>query len=446
MPTNQELEKICNLAGYPIYKWAADQLKVRSEKGSEQTRSNDNLTYLANKNAWVRVVSSVNLEPNLIKYFSTNLQIGLANGRSLAENFILYGGTSTYAFKSQKLNAPGLGINNLELGDVLGSNTQGMNLRSGLGAYNLTGNQEINDYGYRPMPGITSVTIESTGRMGSLRQATINFKVLDKYQLDIMDALYFRLGFTVLLEWGHAKYLDNGGNLRSTDEFMINPFEANLTKESINIALASNTRKSYGNYGGMLGIVTSFNFTMTQDGGYDCVVKAMSLGSVMGNYAINHVSTLSNVYYEQIKSYLDTEKEKERKKAQEEIEAQELKAIQDAKNKLQSSKSDWAKLEIRDYLSNVLFNTNSGVGEYFDVFNKITVKSINIEGKKEKDVLVNDLKTVKTNQTFDLGFAQVNLEKLDVDYYKNRADTLLQDFKKNSNIGKSSSDEGVDGY
>jgi hypothetical protein len=448
MPSNQELERICNIAGYPIYPWAADQLKVRSELGSKDSRNDTDLTYLANKNAWMRVVSSVNLEPNLIKYFNTNLQIGLTNGRSLAESFILYGGTSTYAYKSQKLNAPALGINNLELGDVLGGKTQGMNLRSGLDGYNLIGDKEIKDFGYRPMPGITSITIDSTGRMGSLRQATINFKVWDKYQLDIMDALYFRLGFTVLLEWGHAKYYDNQGRLQSSEELMINPFQSNLTKEDINIALSTNTRKSYGNYGGMLGIVTSFNFTVTQEGGYDCTVKAMSLGSVMGNFAINHVSSLSNFYYAQVKSYLDKEKEKNKKQALNDIEAQRLKAIQEAKDKLQSSPNNWAKLEIRDYLSNVLFNTNAGVGKYFDVFNNITSKNIILEGGSGgKDVVVTDLKTVKTSQTINLGIiGNVNSEVLDVNYYKSRANTLLEDFKKKNNISKSSSDEGVGAY
>lgn len=373
MPSNQELERICNVAGYPIYPWAADQLKVRSEKGSQETRDNDNLLYLANKNAWVRVVSSVNLEPNLLKYFSTNLQIGLTNGRSLAENFILYGGTSTYAYKSQQLlretpNDQGI-VETYEVGDLRGSKTQGMNLRSGLGAYNITGNQEINDYGYRPMPGITSVTIDTTGRMGSLRQATINFKVWDKYQLDIMDALYFRLGFTVLIEWGHAKYYDNQGRLQSSEEFMINPFQENLTKESINIALASNTRKSYGNYSGMLGIVTSFNFTMTQDGGYDCTVKAMSLGAVMGNYAINHVSTLSNVYYEQIKQYLDTERSKAEKEAYAQAQKIQDDQIKEIENKFEISGSAWSKLKINDPLSNLLFNTRNI--KIFDNFEKI---------------------------------------------------------------------------
>ena len=454
MPSNQELEKICNVAGYPIYKWAADQLKVRSEKGSQDTRNDDNLTYLANKNAWVRVVSSVNLEPNLIKYFSTNLQIGLTNGRSLAENFILYGGTSTYAFKSQQLNAPALGINNLEIGDALGSKTQGMNLRSGLGAYNITGNQEINDYGYRPMPGITSVTIDTTGRMGSLRQATINFKVWDKNQLDIMDALYFRLGFTVLLEWGHAKYYDNGGNLKSTDEFMINPFQQGLTKESINIALASNTRKSYGNYGGMLGVVTSFNFTMTQDGGYDCVVKAMSLGAVMGNYAINHVSSLANVYYEQIKGYLNNEKESARKKAFAEIEAQEKKDIEEANNRLQSSPYNWPKLQIRDYLSNILFNTNSKVGGDFQVFRE--TQTTFIKSPEQKGIELSEvelpIRTIKTNQNLNTpgnSTAQIigiKSEILDTNYYRLRANTLLQDFKKKNNISKSSSKQEISTY
>jgi len=192
MLMNQEIEKICNIDGYPIYPWAADQLKIRSENGSLETRNDDNLLYLANKGAWVRVVSSVNLESNLMEYFNKNLSLGIDTQQRLAENYVLYGGTSTYAFESNKLNVPQYGINNLEIGDLGNVKGAGMNLRSGIdpgGAYNMFGQKELSDYGYRPMPGITSVTIESTGRMGSLRQATINFKVWDKYQLDVMDAL-----------------------------------------------------------------------------------------------------------------------------------------------------------------------------------------------------------------------------------------------------------------
>jgi len=308
MSINQELERICNTAGYPMYPWAFTQLSKRSKLGSLKDRDDNNLTYLANKGAWIRVVSSVNIEGGSFNYFK-NIAQGLQNERSLAENFILYGGTSTYAYKSQQLlretpNDQGV-VETYEVGDLQGSRTQGMNLRSGLDAYNLTGDQEIRDFGYRPMPGITSVTIDSTGRMGSLRQATINFKVWDKYQLDIMDALYFRPGFTVLLEWGHAKYYDNNENLQSSEEFMINPFQRDLTKESIQIQINTNTQKAAGNYGGMLGIVTNFNFSITEDGGYDCSIIVTALGSVLGSFPINHAAVLPDTYYEQLTQLLN---------------------------------------------------------------------------------------------------------------------------------------------
>ena len=441
MPTNQELEKICNVAGYPIYPWAAEQLRKRSELGSEPTRSDDNLTYLANKGAWVRVISSVNLEEKLKSYFSTTYQLSLPNERSLAENFILYGGTSTYASN-------------------LNSTTQGMILRSGLDAYNLTGNQEIQDYGYRPIPGITSVTIDAMGRMGSLRQATINFKVWDKYQLDIMDALYFRLGFTTLIEWGHAKYYDNQGRIQSSEQFMINPFSGNLTKEDIGIKISTNVRQSYGNYGGMLGIITSFNFNMTQDGGYDCTVKAMSLGSVLGNYAITQKSSLANVYFEQLKQYLNNQISNEKSAVLKEIEDAKLKAIQEAQAKIQSDGSNWAKLDITDRLSNILFNTNSKPPGDFPVFTEFSVTTSNVSstpsvmmgaatGTSTTTEIPLRVITTPGAPIADIGIGRsikAEIKNLDVDYYKGRAKNLLNTFKSTRIISKFSSIGGLEAY
>lgn len=459
MPSNQELEKICNVAGYPIYPWAADQLQKRSELGSESIRSDDNLTYLANKGAWVRVVSSANLEEKFREYFKSTYQIALANDRSLAENFILYGGTSTYAFESQQQlretpNSQGA-LESYEVGDLQGSKTQGMNLRSGLGAYNLLGEQEVKDYGYKPMPGITSVTIDSTGRMGSLRQATINFKVWDKYQLDIMDALYFRLGFTALIEWGHAKYYDNQGRLQSSEQFMINPFERNLTKEDIGIKISTNVRQSCGNYGGMLGLITSFNFNMTQDGGYDCTVKALALGSVLGNYAVNHKSSLANVYFEQLKQYINTQKSKEQREIIKEIEADKLKAIEEAQNKIQSNGSDWAKLDISDRLSNVLFNTNSKNGGDFQVFTEYKDNQVRVDSGDGKSQVVASSEITPTRQITTRTGDVINvaglsipeeIRSLDIPYYKQRSKTLLDSFKINQNLSKSSTVGGVEAY
>jgi hypothetical protein len=395
MPTSQELESICKIAGTPMYPWAITQLKTRSNQGSQKDRSDDNLLYLANKGAWIRVVSSVNIEDQLQKYFKDSYQIGLANDRSLAENFILYGGTSTYAFKSQQFSGQvaNVNVNTGEIGDILGSRTQGMNLRSGLDAYSIAGNQEIQGYGYRPMPGITSVTIESTGRLGSLRQATINFKVWDKYQLDIMDALYFRPGFTVLIEWGHAKYYDNSGNLQSSEQYMMNPFKAGLTKEAIQIELNVNAQRSAGNYGGMLGMVTNFNFSMTQDGGYDCTIKAMALGSVLGSFPINHAAVLPDTYYEQVSNYLSNGRTQEIAKFQLQAQQDYEKALAQALEKINSSTDIWAKflqnnqekLKFADLsLINLTFNTRNLT------FNKsITRVSQDIRANLESELTAN---------------------------------------------------------
>lgn len=349
--TTQDLEKICNTAGTPIYKWAKDQLKTRSDKASSSQRSDSDVLYLGNKGAWIRVVSSVNLEGKTFDYFKDKLQ-GMTSDRSLAENFILYGGTSTYAFRSQQMvgafDSSTMTLDTYEGGDLVGSKTEGMNMRSGLGAYNIAGNQEIKDFGYKPMPGITSINIESTGRMGSLRQATINFKVWDKDQLDIMDALYFRPGFTLAIEWGHAKYYDNDGNLQSSEQYMINPFKGGLSKEDIQIQMNTNAQRSCGNYGGMLGMIVHFDFSMTQDGGYDCTVKAMSLGALMGSFPINHTNVLPDAYYEQLTQYLSTQRSQELTKALAEAELKKADDEAKALTELNSSVDLWAKILYED--------------------------------------------------------------------------------------------------
>ena len=105
----------------------------------------------------------------MLKYYE-RLGVGTnyTNPRDLAKAWILEAGTS---------KAVGTGID----------------LRYGIGpdgAYGLGGTEEL---GYRPMPGLTSVSIDSKGTLGSLREANISFKVWNMNQLNAIEALYFRL-------------------------------------------------------------------------------------------------------------------------------------------------------------------------------------------------------------------------------------------------------------
>ena len=60
------------------------------------------------------------------------------------------------------------------------------------------------------MPGIQSVDIKSKS-MGSLREANISIRVNDAEQLELIETLYLRLGYSMFLEWGNSSYFNNDG-------------------------------------------------------------------------------------------------------------------------------------------------------------------------------------------------------------------------------------------
>lgn len=275
--------KLSNVIGAPFSDYVLLQLYIRAAHNSTINRSNEDILFLANKSGWARLVSSVNIDlqssSNVLKTtpqdyqtyysrFNLNSTLPYNAPDSLAKNWVLEAGTSI-------------------------QNGNGINLRSGIGpdgAYGLGGTEEL---GYRPLPGLTSVQIETTGRLGSLRQATIQFKVWNMNQLNVVEALYFRLGYSMLLEWGHTQYFDNKDNFQRNEIYGItDPFAAGQRKELVQQAIALKARNSFGNYDGMLGIVSNFTWAMNQDGGYDCTVKLVGLGSVMDSMRINQTYTL----------------------------------------------------------------------------------------------------------------------------------------------------------
>jgi hypothetical protein len=287
--------KISNIIGTKIPTYIYNQLLARSDRNSLPTRDNDNIRFLANKSAWIRLVSSVNISQNDINYFNNQgLGINISNPEDLAKNYILFAGTSKYRPSTN-------------------DNAFGYDLRSGIkndGAYNLFNDKEKQEYGLRPMPGITSVNIETQGALGSVRGATINFKVWDKDQLDVMDALYFKLGFTMFLEWGNTFFYKGVDSitskqtddvLHSTEDYSIDPFSKGLTKEDLNYKIGKNIRETEGNYDAMLGVVSNFNFSFNQAGGYDCTLKLMALGYLGDSIKINHPSILPKILEQEIK-------------------------------------------------------------------------------------------------------------------------------------------------
>lgn len=281
---------LSNVIGAPFDEYIMKQLQVRSANNSSDTRTPEQVLYLANKMSWTRLTSSVRVQKGADGKFWSNLFDGQplpeylmnnADETSLAKNWILEAGTSRV-------------MNNQ------------LSLRYGLGTDGSYGLGGIGEQGYRPMPGIESVTIDTKGTLGSLREASINFKVWNVVQLNIMEALYFRLGYTMLLEWGHVNYFDNSGKFQasSVDNTPLDIFDKTKFngKEDIQQAVYERNKTANGNYDGMLGTVTNFYFSFNQEGGFDCNIKLIGLGTVLDTVRINQTFSMPKVLASKLKT------------------------------------------------------------------------------------------------------------------------------------------------
>jgi hypothetical protein len=110
-------------------------------------------------------------------------------GADIAKAFVLFNGTSKYE------EANGLTI---QRGGIDFTNS----LKGQNSVYGIGGSA---DFGLNPMMGITGIDVKHKNR-GSIRTATVTVKAFNKAQFEIIDVLYMRLGFSVLLEWGNSIY------------------------------------------------------------------------------------------------------------------------------------------------------------------------------------------------------------------------------------------------
>lgn len=259
------------IVGEEIEKYVKDQIIARQKlhgSGTSTNRTNEQITLLNSQNAWVKLASGVSVTEEKCNELGVdpgdNKEIGLA------KNNVLFGGLSklTGTTLQQKSNfLPG------------------------------TYSNSSDGFGIVPMPGIESVNIKTLTR-GSVKSATIKMKAYSRDQYYILDTLYLRLGYIVLLEWGNNIYTTDGTDKNNLDYTVIEDKDGffdtsydNKGKHTSKIVgkIGSLRRKYQGNYDGMLGQITNFNWTFKDDGSYDISVEIHSLGSVIESLKLNQV-------------------------------------------------------------------------------------------------------------------------------------------------------------
>jgi len=149
-----------------------------------------------------------------------------------------------------------------------------------------TGKQEDETFGLRefydpndfnkPLPGLTEINVKNKGSFGSTREAVFKFNCWTLSQLDIMEKLYMSLGMPVLLEWGWNIMLD--GTPVNDTLYLENPSKSSLL--CIDNKIKKLVDLYQGHYDGMIGLVTDFNWTLRDDGGFDCSVTLISQGEM----------------------------------------------------------------------------------------------------------------------------------------------------------------------
>jgi len=285
-----------NIVGNNPEDWAKKQVDLRQQLLGLENKTAEVLTWQTSKTAWIRAFSSVYIEEgktitekdNEGKTITREINISTDltgnpkyRGRGLAKEFILFNGTSDsdwlnpYTPKSGVANSYSI-INNF--------------------AYGFGGTK---NRGLVPMPGILSLDI-STYNRGSLRKAELKLKAYNREQFAILDTLYMRPGYTLLLEWGHTLYFTGKPEEFTFQkaQFLTKPFSylsaANNpesetpNQDDILQAIVTEREKTQGNYDGFYGKITNFNWTYNTDGSYDITVSAISIGDVIESLKINH--------------------------------------------------------------------------------------------------------------------------------------------------------------
>ena len=295
-----------NIIGEGFRDFVVDQITRRERQYGLATRTNQNIAYQNSKTGWVCMASGVNVAD--VNFFKGSSYQGLNVGdNTLAKQYVLFNGTYNSFNQQTTTNADKIrtGINRANQKE--GINRDGSILNEG--AYGLGGLE----FGLRPMPGISSVSITS-GPRGSLRFAEVKIKAWNRAQFEALDALYMRIGYTVLIEFGHSNFYYNNGTYEEnnpwtlTDSFLDGVNNLGSIKNEADtvevvragkalgqydvLAMIRHLReKSNGNYDALYGKVVNFNWSYQKDGSYDITVKVVSMGDVIEALKLNTMST-----------------------------------------------------------------------------------------------------------------------------------------------------------
>ena len=256
-----------NLIGESFDEFVNKQIDTRQKFLGQSFRNNENLVWQNSKTAFIRLTSCVNIQPNTNGELPSNLKnyTWLNNpsvqGDVLAKSFVLDTGVTN---TNQNPNRIYQGV------------TRDTSILNNF-AYGLGGTEFV----INQIPGVENLLVKHKND-GSLREAQINIKANNRFQFEILDILFLRLGYSVLVEWGNTLFYDNEENFtqytESLQKYIFTPGNNHL---DVHKEILKYREKNSANYDGMIGRVKNFTWTVTKDGVYNVTLNLISYGDLI---------------------------------------------------------------------------------------------------------------------------------------------------------------------
>jgi hypothetical protein len=262
-----------SVIGRPMSDDVYQQILQRQSKISSPQRDNNILFFLNSNNAWVKLTSGANTlseeEVGIIEEFQS-LQ-GIEGDSTLAQNTILGQSQNKSGISTELYSGP-----DIKNGIIVSS-----------GDINNSLYRNTNSRGFRPISAIQGVRVKSKGTYGTLRETEVKFIVWSLEDLDIVEAMYLRPGFSMLLEWGHTAYFTTDGEFRTASSTVSDFFtkytsqEGKSSQQIVQDKIQALREESNYNYDALFGYVKNFSWSFRKDGGYDCTISIASAGSLI---------------------------------------------------------------------------------------------------------------------------------------------------------------------
>lgn len=262
------------ILGLPFDEYVDKQVEVRQAKLAKTTKDPEDLIVFNANTGWARLSSGVAIDSDRARTLSNRLGIPQTEieKTGLAKKLVLWGGTT--------------GLSSA------GDNTVLDPLRGGVGygINNAYGFLTTSDQGYKPMPGMVNMSCNYKNN-GSLRQATVTIKCYSRSQFEALEAVYLRLGFTVVLEWGNTAWFNNNGEYRQTTAYSVPNLlfkqDGNVNLPELQQQVRKNKQNTAGNYDAMIAKVVNYSWDLGSDQTYGITLNLISAGDIIDSLKCN---------------------------------------------------------------------------------------------------------------------------------------------------------------